>query len=131
MQQQTCPNHRRGCAAKDVTQANTKYSEGVRMPVDWFGYGYASLVAAGGIMGYAKAGSIPSLIAGLFFGLLSAIGAYQISQNPKNIWVSLVAAGILAAVMGIRFLNSGKFVPAGLMTGASILMLVKIGLGLL
>ncbi|KAJ8272899.1 hypothetical protein GJAV_G00094760 [Gymnothorax javanicus] len=100
------------------------------MPVDWFGYGYAGLVTAGGIMGYAKAGSIPSLIAGLFFGLLSAIGAYQISQNPRNIWVSLVTAGVLAGIMGIRFLNSGKFMPAGLMTAASILMLVKIGLSL-
>ncbi|XP_061109543.1 transmembrane protein 14C-like [Conger conger] len=101
------------------------------MSVDWFGYGYASLVAAGGIMGYARTGSIPSLIAGLFFGLLSAIGAYRISQNPQNIRVSLAAAGILAVIMGIRFLNSGKFMPAGLMTGASILVLVKTLLGLL
>lgn len=82
-------------------------------------------------MGYAKAGSFPSLIAGLFFGLLSAIGAYQRSQNPKNMWVSLAAAGILAVIMGIRFLNSGKLMPAGLMTGASILMLMKIGSDLL
>lgn len=28
------------------------------MPVDWFGYVYAATVAAGGIMGYAKAGKL-------------------------------------------------------------------------
>ncbi|KAI1902160.1 hypothetical protein AGOR_G00041840 [Albula goreensis] len=124
-----------GCAVelpklKRLVQAK---SEGASftMPVDWFGYGYASLVAAGGVMGYVKAGSVPSLVAGLFFGLLAAIGAYQISDNPNNFWVSLAAAGILTVVMGIRFLNSGKFMPAGLMTGASILMLLKIGLGLM
>lgn len=26
------------------------------MPVDWAGYGYAALVASGGVMGYVKAG---------------------------------------------------------------------------
>ncbi|KAJ8268040.1 hypothetical protein COCON_G00132120 [Conger conger] len=116
---------------EDIDYWLTAREQRVRMSVDWFGYGYASLVAAGGIMGYARTGSIPSLIAGLFFGLLSAIGAYRISQNPQNIRVSLAAAGILAVIMGIRFLNSGKFMPAGLMTGASILVLVKTLLGLL
>ncbi|XP_036374957.1 transmembrane protein 14C-like [Megalops cyprinoides] len=101
------------------------------MPVDWIGYGYAVLLVTGGIMGYARKGSVPSLVAGVFFGCLAAVGAYQMSQNPKNFWVSLAAAGILTAIMGIRFLNSGKFMPAGLMAGASILMLVKIGLGML
>jgi len=28
------------------------------MAIDWFGYAYAATVAAGGIMGYAKAGKI-------------------------------------------------------------------------
>lgn len=34
-------------------------------------------------------GSVPSLAAGLFFGSLAGLGAYQVSQNPNNIWVSL------------------------------------------
>ena len=34
-------------------------------------------------------GSVPSLAAGLLFGGLSGFGAYQISNDPKNIWVSL------------------------------------------
>ncbi|XP_072780100.1 putative transmembrane protein 14C isoform X1 [Taeniopygia guttata] len=60
------------------------------MAVDWLGFGYAALVTSGGIIGYAKAGSLPSLAAGLFFGSLAGLGAYQVSQNPNNIWVSLI-----------------------------------------
>ncbi|KAI3355154.1 hypothetical protein L3Q82_018021, partial [Scortum barcoo] len=59
------------------------------MSVDWVGYGYAALVASGGVIGYVKAGSVPSLAAGLLFGGLAGFGAYQISNDPNNIWVSL------------------------------------------
>ncbi|XP_051809540.1 transmembrane protein 14C-like isoform X1 [Acanthochromis polyacanthus] len=76
-------------------------------------------------------GSLTSLVAGLLFGLLAAVGSYQTSQNPRNVWLSLATAGTLAAVMGFRFLNSWKFMPAGLMTLASALMLVKIITGML
>ena len=34
-------------------------------------------------------GSVPSLGAGLTFGGIAMFGAYQTSQNPKNVWVSL------------------------------------------
>ncbi|XP_030016024.1 transmembrane protein 14C-like [Sphaeramia orbicularis] len=96
------------------------------MAADWVGFCYAALVSAGGIMGYVKAGSITSLAAGLLFGLLAAVGAYLVSQNPKNVWLSLGTSGTLAVVMGLRFLSSWKFMPAGLMTLLSALMLVRI-----
>ncbi|XP_076017224.1 transmembrane protein 14C [Genypterus blacodes] len=101
------------------------------MSVDWLGYGYAALVASGGVMGYVKAGSVPSLAAGLIFGGLAGVGAYQISNDPQNIWVSLVTSGALAGVMGKRFYGSRKFMPAGLMAGASLLMMGKLSLTLL
>lgn len=34
-------------------------------------------------------GSVPSLAAGLLFGLLAAVGAYLQSRNPQNVWLSL------------------------------------------
>ncbi|XP_022068929.1 transmembrane protein 14C-like isoform X2 [Acanthochromis polyacanthus] len=101
------------------------------MAADWIGLSYAVLVSAGGVLGFVKAGSLTSLVAGLLFGLLAAVGSYQTSQNPRNVWLSLATAGTLAAVMGFRFLNSWKFMPAGLMTLASALMLVKIITGML
>ncbi|XP_060100190.1 transmembrane protein 14C-like [Heteronotia binoei] len=98
------------------------------MSVDWIGYGYAALVASGGVIGYAKAGSVPSLAAGLLFGGLAGLGTYQQSQDPKNIWLSLIASGTLTGVMGMRFYKSRKFMPAGLIAGASLLMVGKLGL---
>ncbi|XP_071780456.1 transmembrane protein 14C-like isoform X2 [Centroberyx gerrardi] len=101
------------------------------MTTDWIGLSYAALVSSGGIMGYVKAGSVTSLVAGLLFGLLAGIGAYLASQNPKNVWLSLGTSGTLAVVMGMRFLNSWKFMPAGLMALASGLMVGKIVIGML
>ncbi|CAG5896436.1 unnamed protein product [Menidia menidia] len=99
--------------------------------MDWIGFGYAALVSAGGVIGYLKAGSVTSLVAGLLFGFLAAVGAYLTSQNPKNVWLSLGTAGTLVVVMGLRFLSSWKFMPAGLMTLASALMLAKLIRGML
>ncbi|KAL4616866.1 transmembrane protein 14C-like [Arapaima gigas] len=98
---------------------------------DWAGYGYAVLITSGGIMGYVKAGSVPSLAAGLLFGGLAGFGAYQVSQNPENIWVSLATSGTLAGIMGGRFFKSKKLVPAGIIAGASLLMVGKLGVGML
>uniref|UniRef100_A0A8C6WMW7 Transmembrane protein 14C n=1 Tax=Neogobius melanostomus TaxID=47308 RepID=A0A8C6WMW7_9GOBI len=98
------------------------------MPVDYVGYGYAALVATGGVVGYVKAGSVPSLAAGLLFGGLAGVGAYQISNDPK---MSGCTAGALTGVMGKRFYGSRKLFPAGVMAGASLLMVAKIGLSLL
>uniref|UniRef100_A0A3Q2W8N5 Transmembrane protein 14C n=1 Tax=Haplochromis burtoni TaxID=8153 RepID=A0A3Q2W8N5_HAPBU len=90
------------------------------MTVDWVGYGYATLVASGGVIGYVKAGSVPSLAAGLLFGGFAGFGAYQVSNDPKNVWVSLAASGALTGIMGKRFYGSRKFMPAGLMAVARL-----------
>lgn len=34
-------------------------------------------------------GSVPSLAAGLLFGGLAGLGSYQLSQDPKNVWLFL------------------------------------------
>ncbi|KAL4676736.1 hypothetical protein H8959_010881 [Pygathrix nigripes] len=100
------------------------------VPLHWFGFGYAALVASGGIIGYVKAGSVPSLAAGLLFGSLAGLGAYQLSQDPRNVWLFLATSGTLAGIMGMRFYNSGKFMPAGLIAGASLLMAAKVGVSM-
>ncbi|TNM96246.1 transmembrane protein 14C isoform X2 [Takifugu rubripes] len=101
------------------------------MSVDWIGYGYAAVIASGGLVGYVKARSIPSLAAGLLFGGLAGFGAYQISKDPDNVWVSLATSGTLTGIMGKRFYGSRKLMPAGLIAGASLLMVGKLSLALL
>ncbi|KAM9845268.1 transmembrane protein 14C-like isoform 2-T2 [Aulostomus maculatus] len=100
------------------------------MALDWIGFSYAVLVAAGGIIGWFKAGSVTSLAAGLLFGLLSAVGACLASQNPENVWLSLGTSATLALLMGARFLTSWKFMPAGLMALTSGLMVARILAGM-
>ncbi|XP_013191776.1 transmembrane protein 14C [Amyelois transitella] len=96
------------------------------MGVDILGFAYAATVAAGGIMGYAKAGSIPSLGAGLIFGSILGVGAYQLSQNPSNYALMLGTTTTLGGLMGYRFYNSRKFMPAGLVFVLSVGMLAKL-----
>ncbi|XP_045127556.1 transmembrane protein 14C-like isoform X1 [Portunus trituberculatus] len=97
------------------------------MGVDYISYGYAAAVTMGGIVGYVKAGSIPSLGAGLLFGSLLGFGAYQLSTNPSNYYLTLGTSTVLGGIMGMRFLNSGKIMPAGLIAGLSLAMVARLG----
>ncbi|KAI4875785.1 hypothetical protein NFI96_018327 [Prochilodus magdalenae] len=96
------------------------------MAVDWWGFGYAAAVVFGGFLGYKRKGSLVSLMAGLFFGGISGYGAYRVSADPRDIWISLAASGALGLVMGMRFRKSGKLMPAGIMAGLSLLMVVRL-----
>uniref|UniRef100_A0A663MPF5 Transmembrane protein 14C n=1 Tax=Athene cunicularia TaxID=194338 RepID=A0A663MPF5_ATHCN len=89
--------------------------------------GFGPAAGAGGVCGGGGLGSVPSLAAGLLFGGLAGLGAYQQSKDPKNVWLSLVASGTLSAVMGMRFYNSRKAMP-GIIAGASLLMVGRLGL---
>jgi uncharacterized membrane protein (UPF0136 family) len=100
----------------------------VDMPFDAISATYAALVAAGGIIGYMKAGSVPSLIAGVAFGSVLGVGAYMTSVNPNNYHLTLGTATALGGFMGYRFWNSGKFMPAGLIAVLSVGMIVRLSL---
>lgn len=98
------------------------------MTYDFIAIAYSLAVTAGGVMGYVKKGSLMSGMAGVVCGGLLGIGAYQTSQNPNNYYLSLGVAGVMTGVMGSRFLNSGKFMPAGLVAILSLGMVVRYGL---
>jgi uncharacterized membrane protein (UPF0136 family) len=82
----------------------------------------AALVAAGGVAGYAKARSLPSLIAGLGFGAMYGGCAYLISNGQERLGhdLSTGLSVILATVMARRFLATRKVMPAGIAAGAAI-----------
>lgn len=94
------------------------------MPFDVFSATYAVLVATGGIMGYVKAKSVPSLIAGLSFGALLGMGSY-LEATHDNYWLTFAGSGALGVLMGKRFMNSKKFMPAGFVASMSLAMLIR------
>jgi len=71
--------------------------------MDFIGFAYSALVASGGIFGYVKAQSIPSLAAGLTFGAVLGVGAYLNSfSEPPRPTLQFVTASALGGLMGYR-----------------------------
>ena len=90
---------------------------------DYITYGYAFMVIAGGLAGYLKTGSVPSLAAGVLFGGIAAFGAYK-----NNLPIGLVTSASLLGVMGYRFMKTGKIMPAGVVAGLSLIQAIRLGL---
>ncbi len=87
---------------------------------------YALLLIAGGAMGYVKARSKPSLIAGTISGIVGLIAAVLATTvGPKlGVQVGLGLSALMILFFGPRFLRSKKFMPAGLMAILSILVAI-------
>jgi uncharacterized membrane protein (UPF0136 family) len=75
------------------------------------------LVMAGGVYGYFKKGSTPSLIAGLTVGSVLVGSGYLIAATDHvyhGHCLATATSGLLALAMGGRFASTGKFMPAGM-----------------
>ena len=75
------------------------------------------IVIAGGVMGYLKKGSTASLVAGVSVGSLLLTSGYLIAKTDSVYEAHCLAAassGVLALAMGQRFVQTAKFMPAGL-----------------
>ncbi|HWE36552.1 MAG TPA: TMEM14 family protein [Isosphaeraceae bacterium] len=84
---------------------------------------YAALLAAGGIMGYVKAASRPSLIAGVASAVLVAIGlALAASGIRGGFWLAGAVAIALTVLFGVRYGKSGKFMPSGMLGLVSVVV---------
>ncbi|MCJ1409716.1 hypothetical protein MMC19_003798 [Ptychographa xylographoides] len=78
-------------------------------------YILAALTAGGGITGYARTGSIPSIAAGVTVGALYGLGGYRIqNRQPYGVELALLASIVLAGSSIPRALRSQKPLPAGL-----------------
>ncbi|KAM0347072.1 hypothetical protein ACHAPU_005011 [Fusarium lateritium] len=75
-------------------------------------YILGAITAGGGIMGYARSGSIPSIVAGCAVGLLYALGGYRIQNNqPYGVELGLLASIVLGGSAFPRALRLRKPVP--------------------
>ena len=90
---------------------------------------YGALVALGGVIGYAKAQSKPSLYAGIGFGLALLMSGYLMWQGDRRaVPGALVLSVLLLLVMGSRYILTRKFMPAGLVTLLSLVAIVLLAM---
>ena len=92
---------------------------------------YSALVLVGGLFGYLKAKSLPSLIAGILGGLLLLAAGYGIHGGQGwGLPLALVLIFGLLVFFSIRYGRSSprKFMPGGLMAILSLLALAGVWL---
>ncbi len=92
---------------------------------------YTFLMLIGGIIGYVKSGSLPSIVASGIFSSLLLIAAYRMFKRLKGGEIlALINVLALDAFFTLRFSMNPKFMPAGLMIVLSNLMLIMLLVGL-
>ncbi|MGZ4986023.1 MAG: TMEM14 family protein [Chthoniobacterales bacterium] len=86
---------------------------------------FGLLTIAGGVMGYVKAGSVASIVAGSISGLLLLLAAFLL---PQNIAAGLIVGAVVSILLAGRFvpafLKTGKMMPAGMMAILSVIGIV-------
>lgn len=88
---------------------------------------YTALLLGGGIIGYLKKGSIPSLVMGVVFSLLLTFFTVQYSKRKK--WASswlLLTVLILDFFFSWRYIKTQALMPAGIFTVLTSILLVII-----
>lgn len=79
--------------------------------------GLGGLVILGGAYGYFKKGSTISLAAGLSIGTLLLGSGYMIAKTDhvyEGHCLASTASGVMALAMTSRFIQTGKFMPSGM-----------------
>jgi uncharacterized membrane protein (UPF0136 family) len=88
---------------------------------------FGALTIVGGVIGYVKAGSVPSIIAGAITGILLLIAGYIL---PEHRAAGLVTAFVVSLLLTGQFvpklIRTGKVMPAGLMSILSVIGIVVV-----
>ena len=86
---------------------------------------FGVLAIIGGIVGYVKARSVPSVVAGCITGILLLVAGYLMPDHRTvGIGLGLVISLLLAAQFIPKFVRTGRIMPAGLMTMLSAIGIV-------
>lgn len=85
---------------------------------------YGLLSGLGGIWGYIKSQSKPSLISGCLSGILLLIAAFmQFRGFAFGLLLSRIIILLLVAVFTVRLTKTRKFMPSGIMLIAGVIAL--------
>ena len=88
---------------------------------------FGALTIAGGIVGYVKAGSVASIIAGSITGVLLLVAAFLLPEHRMvGLATALIVSLLLAAQFIPKFLRTGRVMPAGLMSLLSAIGIIVV-----
>src|SRR5262245_46358802 len=83
---------------------------------------FGLLTIAGGIVGYLKAGSVASIIAGAITGVLLLVAAFLLPDHRvAGLATVLIVSLLLAAQFVPKFVRTGRVMPAGVMSVLSVI----------
>jgi len=86
---------------------------------------FGLLTIVGGVIGYARAGSMASIIAGSVSGILLLVAAFLLPNNAAaGLALGAVVSILLAGRFVPAFLKTGDFMPAGMMSILSVIGLI-------
>ena len=86
---------------------------------------YGLLAGFGGVWGYLKSKSKPSLISGCISGVLLLLSAVmQVQEYSFGLLMGKIITLLLVIVFTVRLIKTKKFMPSGIMLGAGIATLI-------
>lgn len=88
---------------------------------------YALLVVIGGMIGFIKANSVPSLIMGMIFALGLLLSAVAMAKGIKlGYYFAMTLAAILACFFAYRYAISYHILPGGVMAVLSLAFMMTL-----
>lgn len=86
---------------------------------------FGILTIVGGVIGYVKAGSVASIIAGSITGVLLLVAAFLLPEHrAAGLATALIISLLLGAQFVPKFVRTGRAMPAGMMSILSVIGVV-------
>jgi uncharacterized membrane protein (UPF0136 family) len=86
---------------------------------------FGILTIAGGVIGYVKAGSMPSIIAGSISGILLLVAEFLLPDHRvAGLATALIISLLLVGQFIPKFIRTGKVMPAGMMSILSVIGII-------
>jgi uncharacterized membrane protein (UPF0136 family) len=86
---------------------------------------FGVLTIVGGLIGYVSKGSVPSIVAGSITGVLLLVGAFLLPNHAvAGLATTLIVSLLLAGQFVPKFIQTGKAMPAGMMSILSVIGII-------